>query len=309
MRVMLVVAHKEDVVSLVERIFHLLSNKHYRYPSIEDYTEDYFQKGFASTEQYFSRLGGQVDVRGKSVLDVGCGSGTTCVYIAQRGAKRVLGIDINEDSIVFARKKVASEYKELADRLSFKAITGPKQLDGQKFDIILSKDSFEHIADPDQYLRELKDYVADDGIIVIGFSPLWKAPFGGHITDVTKFPWAHLLFPERIVMKERRRLFNPADQAERFEDMWGGLNKMSLKKFRTILKNSDLEPVYVKTNVHTRPLAKVFDVLRHLPGCEEYFTFNVYSIWRLKKSLVSSSANTTDQRSERGEMQQAGTPV
>src|SRR4051812_7146725 len=35
------------------------------------------------------------DLRGKSVLDIGCGSGIYAVDFARRGAKRVLGVDFS----------------------------------------------------------------------------------------------------------------------------------------------------------------------------------------------------------------------
>jgi len=49
--------------------------------------------------------------------------------------------------------------------------------------------------------------------IAIGFGPLWKSPYGGHIGYMTRLPWAHLLFSERAIMRERRRFF-PNDPVE-----------------------------------------------------------------------------------------------
>lgn len=268
------------MVSLSQRLFRLLCFKEPRWPH-KDRSET-FQANFKSTILYFQRLGSQVDFRDKTVLDVGCGSGSACLYIAQQGARQVVGIDINATALAEAQERLAKNYSDLADRVTYTLISQPKQLGDQKFDIILSKDSFEHIDNPKQYLECLEEYVADDGIIIIGFGPLWKSPWGPHITYMTRFPWVHLLFSERTIMQVRLRMINPADKAETYAQVAGGLNQMTLKKFNSILKESNLEPVYFKTNVHDKPLAKVFDVLRRIPGCEEYFTFNLYSIWRLK---------------------------
>ncbi|HLB38413.1 MAG TPA: methyltransferase domain-containing protein [Gemmatimonadales bacterium] len=49
----------------------------------------------------FERLG--PDLRGKSVLDIGCGSGTYCFEAARRGAARVIGVDVADDMIAHAR--------------------------------------------------------------------------------------------------------------------------------------------------------------------------------------------------------------
>jgi len=43
------------------------------------------------------------DVRGKTVLDIGCGSGVYSVELAKRGAARVLGIDFSEPMLSLAR--------------------------------------------------------------------------------------------------------------------------------------------------------------------------------------------------------------
>ncbi|MHB8216818.1 MAG: class I SAM-dependent methyltransferase [Candidatus Sulfotelmatobacter sp.] len=54
-------------------------------------------------EYAFSLLG---DIRGKTVLDFGCGTGENIVPLVERGA-RVIGIDISPDLIALARQRLA----------------------------------------------------------------------------------------------------------------------------------------------------------------------------------------------------------
>jgi SAM-dependent methyltransferase len=54
-------------------------------------------------EYAYSLLG---DVRGKRVLDFGCGSGENCLLLARRGAK-VIGVDISESLIRVAVRRLA----------------------------------------------------------------------------------------------------------------------------------------------------------------------------------------------------------
>ena len=96
---------------------------------------------------------------------------------------------------------------------------------------------------------------------------------------MTPIPWVHLLFPEDVIMAERRR-FRPDEDAERFEDIRGGLNRMTLERFRTIMASSGLECVMFETNVSDHPAVRVMRMLRRLPPLREYCTVNVYSIWR-----------------------------
>ncbi len=44
-----------------------------------------------------------IDLRGKTVLDVGCGNGETALVFLQHGARKVIGIDSDRDSCKFAR--------------------------------------------------------------------------------------------------------------------------------------------------------------------------------------------------------------
>ena len=50
-------------------------------------------------DEFFSKI------PGKTIIDFGCGEGVEAVEMAQRGAKRVIGIDIREDLLQTARQK------------------------------------------------------------------------------------------------------------------------------------------------------------------------------------------------------------
>ena len=56
------------------------------------------------------------DVAGKRVLDIGCGYGHNCLEFAQKGAQRVLGIDLSEKMLAVARSESAHpniEYRRM----------------------------------------------------------------------------------------------------------------------------------------------------------------------------------------------------
>jgi 2-polyprenyl-3-methyl-5-hydroxy-6-metoxy-1,4-benzoquinol methylase len=262
--------------SLVAKIFHLICVRNY-HRSEED-KEDYFRKGFEQAKAFFDRCDGKVDLKQKTVLDIGHGFGSTCIYMAQNGAARVVGTEIDEDRINFAKRKVAMEYKEVSDIVEFRMADDTLK---EQFDIVISKDSFEHYANPEHFITVMKQYLKKDGIMVIGFSPLWKAPYGGHLGLMTKVPWVHLIFPESVIMSERKR-FRPDEEAHSFEEVRGGLNKMTLKRYLDIIKKSGLEFVYFKTNVHKTKTMFMFNILKRIPFCTEFFTQNVYSIMCIK---------------------------
>ena len=64
----------------------------------------------------------------------------------------------------------------------------------------------------------------------------------------------------------------------RYEDC--GVNRMTVRRFRDILAAAGLECVFFKTNLSDRPAMVAMRGLRRLPGLSEYFTHNVYSIWK-----------------------------
>jgi SAM-dependent methyltransferase len=231
----------------------------------------------ASARRYLSRFGGSLDVTRKSVLDVGCGNGQLCLELARLGAERVVGVDISE--LALAAQNHAAESSTVKERVEFVHTDGSlSELGDRRFDLVFSKDSFEHFSEPERILNGMIDVVAPGGQLVIGFGPLWKGPTGGHIGFMTKLPWAHLLFPEPVIMEERKR-FRPQEDARRFEDILGGLNKMTLARFESLMADTGLRCRYFETNVSDNPIVRAMAVVRRIPPLREYFTASVHSIW------------------------------
>lgn len=96
-----------------------------------------------------------IDLTGKTVLDIGCGSGGITAGLAQDfGAGQVIGIDVEEPVCRFARQKVAE--LGVADRVEIRQISPeyPMPFEAASFDIVFSKDSIVHIPDKESMCRE-----------------------------------------------------------------------------------------------------------------------------------------------------------
>jgi len=165
------------------------------------------------------------EIRGKTVLDFGCGPGAEAVEMAQRGARRVLGIDIREAFLDEARQRAASA--GVADRCVF--MTTPDE----PADLIVSLDSFEHFADPAEILRVMDAYLAPHGKVIASFGPPWYHPLGGHLFSM--FPWAHLVFSEKVLLRWRKK-FRPDQKARSIAEC--GLNAMTLRRFERLVAAS-----------------------------------------------------------------------
>ena len=167
-------------------------------------------------------------IKGKSVIDFGCGVGGFSVEMAQHGAAKVVGLDIQDH--LLRRGVQAAEACGVSDRCHFtKTIDEPA-------DIIISKDAFEHYDDPADILRTMATMLKPGAHVLATFGPTWLHPYGGHLFSV--FPWSHLVFTEEAQIRWRSDF--KADGATRFSEVAGGLNQMTISRFERIVANSPL---------------------------------------------------------------------
>lgn len=169
------------------------------------------------------------ELKGKTVIDFGCGAGNEAVQIAVHGAKRVIGIDIQE-KLLEAARKTATE-AGVAETCWFGSSTD------EKADIVVSIDSFEHFADPAKILKLMHSLLKPGGEIIASFGPTWYHPLGGHLFSV--FPWAHLLFSEEALIRWRSDF--KKDGANKFSEVAGGLNQMTIRNFENLLASSPFQ--------------------------------------------------------------------
>lgn len=167
-----------------------------------------------------------------NVLDVGCGSGHQAVAFAIAGARCVTALDTNPRILPLARQ-LADEY-HVADRVRITSRIDPSE----QFDVVFSQNSMEHFVHAEDVLAMMVHATHPGGRVVISFGPPWLAPYGAHMRFFTRVPWVHLLFPERVVMRVRSRYRQ--DGAMRYEDVEGGLGRMSVGRFERMIARSGL---------------------------------------------------------------------
>lgn len=168
-------------------------------------------------------------IRGKVVIDFGCGEGMEAIELAQRGARLVIGIDNREEVLTAARRNANQSGWERACCFASEAT--------QLADFIVSIDSFEHFRDPAQVLRQMDQLLQPDGEVMSSFGPTWYHPLGGHLFSV--FPWAHLVFSEAALIRWRSNF--KTDGATRFSETAGGLNQMTISRFEKLVEQSPFE--------------------------------------------------------------------
>jgi SAM-dependent methyltransferase len=161
----------------------------------------------------------------KVVVDFGCGKGAEAIELAQRGARFVYGVDLLERLLAIAREEAA---KVKCQNIVFGAIPS------EPADVIISIDAFEHFGDPAEILRTMAAMLKPGGRVLACFGPTWFHPYGGHLFSV--FPWAHLIFSEQALC--RWRVDIRKDGARKFSEVEGGLNQMTIRRFRRLVEDS-----------------------------------------------------------------------
>lgn len=255
---------------------------------------NYFKRGEHENPKFWSRLGGRPPMEGCSVLDVGCGHGSLCMDMALADAKKIVGLDMDSHRIEFASENLRQNYPELASIVEFNNLDLKQYNTDLFFDYIISKDSFEHIIDLNEMLREMERRLKPGGKIYAGFGPLYNSPFGDHGRTRTLIPWGHLIVPETIII----RMFNKRceNKISSIHDL--GLNRMSLSDYRKVFFESGLSIVRFHVNQSNRIISSIFSLIRRIPFLEEYFSHNIYCILQRGTTDLKDSVtgNKTDDK-------------
>ena len=119
---------------------------------------------------------------GQVVLDAGCGTGYATEFLAETGARWVLGVDISEEAITCATANHSRR------NLAFAVMDCTTlALDDESFDMVCSLELIEHLADPEQYLAEVCRVLRPDGLYFmstpnrrISSTPSGKASWAFH---------------------------------------------------------------------------------------------------------------------------------
>ena len=113
-------------------------------------------------------------VEGKSVLDVGCGTGRFCFPLAQDGARHVVGIDFAPSMIERARE-IAREMN-LAERCEFTPGDIMEYSPGQTFDYIIAIGLFDYVKDDRPLLVKFRKLTSGKLVASFPRADTWRAP-------------------------------------------------------------------------------------------------------------------------------------
>ncbi|UAK24915.1 bifunctional 2-polyprenyl-6-hydroxyphenol methylase/3-demethylubiquinol 3-O-methyltransferase UbiG [Sphingomonas nostoxanthinifaciens] len=137
---------------------------------------------------------------GRRALDVGCGAGLLSEPLARLGAA-VTGLDAAPENVAVARAHAAGQGLAIDYRAGDLA-----QVAGERFDLVVSMEVIEHVADPAAFVAGLAGALADDGLLILStpnrtpLSRLALITVGEGLGMVPKgtHDWSRFLTPDEL---------------------------------------------------------------------------------------------------------------
>lgn len=180
--------------------------------------------------------------KGTNILEIGCGEGGVLAPMMQQGAFCV-GVDLNPPRIDLANKFFAKEIADGKMEFLYKNVYDDDFLQRFKnfFDIIVLKDTIEHIPEQEKFIPYLKNFLKPGGQIFFGFPP-WYMPFGGHQQlcehKIGMMPWYHIL-PKPLYLGILKMIGEKEAVTRDLMEVYD--TRITIERFERIIRNSGLK--------------------------------------------------------------------
>jgi cyclopropane fatty-acyl-phospholipid synthase-like methyltransferase len=117
-------------------------------------------------ERYLDELVKDIPIKkGDTILDIGCGNGTTAIWLAKKFNCFVYGIDIVEKNIIAAEERMKEE--KLEDLLCFQQKDAlSMDFSAQKFDHVISVETIYHIDNKSKLFENVNSILKPGGRLV-----------------------------------------------------------------------------------------------------------------------------------------------
>ena len=172
------------------------------------------------TDQAVRRARGiakRVDVRGRRVLEVGCGRAYLGSELSDSFGATYVGVDVVEyetwsdhhTDVSLVRRDISTEGSD----------------DLGQFDVIVSLAVLEHVVHPHAMLRAMFDRLRPGGVAYLAAN-LYRGPKASHRYRQVYFPWPHLLFADDVWRAFYRKVHNR-------EETFSWVNKLTYAQYLT----------------------------------------------------------------------------
>jgi ubiquinone/menaquinone biosynthesis C-methylase UbiE len=244
------------------------------------------------------------DIRGRDVLDFGCGDGALALFLAtEKSPKSVVGIDLDHSAI--ERARVAKGSTNIPDSVRVEFLSGSIEglpVPDNSVDVLVAFDCLEHVMSPRPILHDWYRVLRPGGRCLLEWFP-YKGPWGPHMESLIPVPWAHVLFGQEAMFRAAERLYDLPHYIPRHWDLdadgnkkpnkwrqWssfkeqGFINELDIKTFRSLVHAAGLKIARLETHSFGgSPLRRrVGHTMMKLPLVGEYFVS--YTVIELLRS-------------------------
>jgi SAM-dependent methyltransferase len=247
----------------------------------------YFQEQAAVTERFvMPYIQSVMTLSNETVVaEIGCAEAGNLRPFLDLGCKTI-GLDLSEGKIKNAEKFYASHpHKQNLTLIVADILSVPEHVISRP-DLIIMRDTIEHIENHELLLTRLRGLLKPGGKIFLAFPP-WTMPFGGHQQTckskvLSKLPYIHLL-----PLKFYRWLLTVFGENQNgIQELIELRNtKLSIKYFKRILTKSNLridrEEFYLinpNYEIKFRLKARTLPKFLNLAVLREFFTTTCYYV-------------------------------
>lgn len=136
-------------------------------------------------------------LRGRRILEIGCGFGETSAAIMELFGSDVVAVDVS-DLFLSGPFKNEQFFRQID-------ATSQDMMALGEFDYMLSFDCFEHVENPSKLFTNIRNMLRVGGRAFFRFN-LYRGPSASHLTSYLHFPWCHLIHSAaeiRYMMQEK----------------------------------------------------------------------------------------------------------
>ncbi|MFA5048094.1 MAG: class I SAM-dependent methyltransferase [Patescibacteria group bacterium] len=212
------------------------------------------------------------NLKGKTVLCIGCGTGEECEHLKSLGAKKVIGIDISPGLIEVAKKSYSDlDFKVMdMEKISFTA---------SSFDLVYSSLTMHYVKSWTKVLSGVKKVLKKNGVFLL--STHHPVKWGAGI-DKTKNKSTSLMGYEKYESGECR-VFGDYLTARKIDDIWFGEFRVSYyhRPLSDIMSDINKSGFYISDFLEPKPLKAA--IKKKSNFYKRYMKIPMFMIFELKK--------------------------